>query len=247
MSPVLALFIGLLTALASTVAILDWCGIKPRDIRTGLTMSLSTRWKLVLMIGLVALSLGLSGFGFYRSLRPRIVERIVDRPVDRIVEKVVPQECPQPKQAKGSRQVPGVVIPPGTKIEATTNAPGSVATGVNTGTIIQGDAPPQITLAKLGENVPENGQFRTRFRLSVVTRRAFLLYLKATSPSLDGGIGWERDRLDPSQGGYPSSATNVFNGPGYAEEDVENVVAATYTVTLYTSKPDVVNLEYKAH
>jgi hypothetical protein len=52
----------------------------------------SQKWKLVVMLGLVGLTLCFSGYGFYRSLRPLVVEKVVEKPVDKIVS--VPQECP---------------------------------------------------------------------------------------------------------------------------------------------------------
>ncbi len=103
---------------------------------------------------------------------------------------------------------------------------------------------PQIKLTKLSENVPENGRFRTQFRMEIATQRAFVLYLKVTSPSLDGTIGWERD-VPPGHGGYSSFAMNAFNGPGYAEEDLQNVESGTYTVTLYTLHPGKIDVQYE--
>jgi hypothetical protein len=134
--------IDVLFALAALVAILDYFGIKPKQPIWGLAMPLSKNWKLLLMLGLVGLSLALSGYGYYRSSRPKIVEKIVDRPVERIVEKLVPQECPKPaecpkpkSQQPRASENPAVVIPPNSKIEATTMSPDSAAVGVNTGTV----------------------------------------------------------------------------------------------------------------
>jgi len=87
--------IDAIVALAALVAILDYFGLKPKHPLWGLAMPLNRNWKLGIMLGLVAASLGLSGYGFYRSLRPRIVERIVEKPVDRVVERVVQAECPK--------------------------------------------------------------------------------------------------------------------------------------------------------
>jgi formylglycine-generating enzyme required for sulfatase activity len=60
--------------IGATIAILNYFGVKPK---AGV-MPPSRQWKLFLMLGLVALSLGLSGYGFYRSLHPQIVEQIVE-------------------------------------------------------------------------------------------------------------------------------------------------------------------------
>lgn len=132
--------IDVIVGLGSLVVILDYFGIKPKQPLWGLAVPLSRNWKLGIMLCLVATSLGMSGYAFYRSLRPKIVERIVEKSVDRIVEKVVPQECPtvEPVKAKPdakSRGKGSVNISPGATITATTNAPDSAAVGINTGTV----------------------------------------------------------------------------------------------------------------
>src|SRR6202011_3463219 len=75
----------------------------PKKPVWGLAMPLSRNWKLVIMLVLVAASLGLSGYGIYRSLRPKIVERIVEN--DRPVPVSVP--CP-PEPAKEIHKKTGV-------------------------------------------------------------------------------------------------------------------------------------------
>jgi|SRR5208283_3414782 len=59
-----------LFALAALVAILDYFKVKPTQPLWGIAMPLSRNLRLATMLGLVALSLALSGYGFYRSLRP---------------------------------------------------------------------------------------------------------------------------------------------------------------------------------
>jgi hypothetical protein len=78
---------------AAIVAILDYFGIKPKAGIGGIAMPLSRRWKLAMMLGLMAVSLGLSGYGFYRSLHPQIIEKIVEKPIERIAP------CPEQKAA----------------------------------------------------------------------------------------------------------------------------------------------------
>jgi hypothetical protein len=140
-----------LIALAALVAILDYFGVKPKQPMWGLSMPLNRNWKLAMMLSLVASSLVFSGYGYYRSSRPLIVERIVEKPVDRIVEKpverIVQRDCPAPTKFRpsaiptkaspppGAATTSPVVIPPNTKIEATTKAPNSAAVGINTGTV----------------------------------------------------------------------------------------------------------------
>ena len=94
MSPGWRLFLEILGAAASVAVILDYMGIKPTPAAWGSIMALNQKWKLFIMLGLVGLSVWFSGYGFYRSLHPKIVEKIVEKPVDRIVEKVVPGQCP---------------------------------------------------------------------------------------------------------------------------------------------------------
>jgi len=143
MSPGWALFLEMLGALASVVVILDYFGIKPTAQAWVSIIALRQKWKLVIMLGLVGLTLWFSGYGFYRSLRPKIVEKTVEKPVDRIVEKVVPAQCPAPqsvppthqKVTSGSGGRSAITLPLGATINATTNAPNSAAVGINTGTL----------------------------------------------------------------------------------------------------------------
>jgi len=102
-----------LIGLAAFVAILDYFGFKPKQPLWGQAMPLSRKWKLAMMLGLVASSLCLSSYSFYRSLHPKIVEKIVEKPVDRIVEKLVPQECPStPVSSRQHSDKPKTPPPP---------------------------------------------------------------------------------------------------------------------------------------
>jgi hypothetical protein len=93
--------VDLIACLAGLVAILDYFGIKPKRKAEGGSMSLSRKWKLVIMLALVASSLGLSLYSFYRSRHPKIVEKIIEKPVEKIVEKpvdrIVEKTLPCPK------------------------------------------------------------------------------------------------------------------------------------------------------
>lgn len=97
----IAHMVDCVVALAALVAILDYFGIKPKRPLWGILMPLSRNWKLGIMLTLVAASLGMSGYGIYHSLRPKVVEKTVtvtvEKPVDRIVEKIVQAECPKPQ------------------------------------------------------------------------------------------------------------------------------------------------------
>jgi len=132
--------LNILLGIAALVAILDYFGLKPKQRLGGSTMPLSRKWKLAIMLFLVASSLSLSIYSFYRSRHPKIVEKIVEKPV--VVEKIIKPECPKStpptdKLHKGtqSSNQSAVFIPPNTAITATTNAPDSAAVGINTGTV----------------------------------------------------------------------------------------------------------------
>jgi hypothetical protein len=89
------------------------------------------------------LSLGLSVYAYYRSLRPKIVERIVEKPVEKIVEKIVPTQCPKPS----TPVKPGVVPskPPSAVAPSSQNCPNGVCIGgENSGTAtVNNFAPPE--------------------------------------------------------------------------------------------------------
>lgn len=76
-----------LLAIAAIVAILDYFGIKPKGLPSWRVMPLSRKWKLAMMLLLVAAALGMSGYSFYRAMRPKIIERVVEKPI--------PVPCPQ--------------------------------------------------------------------------------------------------------------------------------------------------------
>ncbi|HEX4487064.1 MAG TPA: hypothetical protein VH088_12400 [Terriglobales bacterium] len=109
-------FLNVLFGLAALVAVLDYFGIKPRRKVDGPKMSLNRAWKLAIMLFLVALSLGLSGYSLYRSRHPKVVEKIIEKPVDRIVEKIVKPDCPilesKPKAQPKVRPKPTAALPP---------------------------------------------------------------------------------------------------------------------------------------
>src|SRR5208283_4620234 len=94
-----------IVTLAALVAILDYFGIKPKRPLWGLLMPLSKNWKLGIMLMLVVSSLAMSGYGFYRALRPKVVEKTVTVTVEKPVEKFVKADCPKPDpSAKSSRK-----------------------------------------------------------------------------------------------------------------------------------------------
>jgi hypothetical protein len=118
MSPGWELTLGIVGGAASIAVILDYFGIKPSALAWQSIMALSQKWKLVIMLGLVCLTLSFSGYGFYRSLRPHVIEKIVEKPVDRVVEKerIVQAECPKTDtkgtaKSKANKDSPPVTPP----------------------------------------------------------------------------------------------------------------------------------------
>jgi hypothetical protein len=123
----------LITTVAAVLSLFPLFGVDLRGIKKPNRM-----W---VALGLSLLSVCLSSFAAYRFFRPRVRDKIVEKPVEKIVEKLVPQECPKPqtptpvhpKARTDSNQ--SQIVPPGTTINATTNAPNSAAVGINTGTV----------------------------------------------------------------------------------------------------------------
>jgi hypothetical protein len=127
------------------------------------------------------------------------------------------------------------------------SAPNGIA---NSGTIIgnptvnNGELPPQITMTKVNNNLAEaDGRFKTQFRLAIVTQRAIMLHLKIVSPSLVGDMELSED-VPASQGQPGFMFRGLYVGPGYAERTVQDISAGAYIVTVYSSKPETINLEY---
>jgi hypothetical protein len=120
--------LNVLFGLAALVAILDYFGIKPKQRADGVKMTLSRRWKLAIMLTLVAASLGLSGYSFYRSRHPKIIEKIIEKPVEKIVEKLVPQECPKCESAAITGKKKAAAPPPQTQSGQDNVQTGSITT-----------------------------------------------------------------------------------------------------------------------
>lgn len=143
---------GLVVTVAAIFQILDYWGLRPRTDDGGVPMPFSRKWKLTIMLGLTAISLGLSGYGFYRSLRPRIVERTVT--IEKPVEKIVQAECPRteskattPKTSKPKRDAD--VAAPAEPQQTTINAPNGI--GISGGNVehptVNNFAPPEPNIA----------------------------------------------------------------------------------------------------
>jgi hypothetical protein len=191
MNPGWTLFLEIVGAIASIVVILDYFGIKPEAGAWGVIMALNQKWKLVIMLLLVGLSVAFSGYGFFRALRPKIVERVVEKPVEKIVEKVVPQECPpvpsatlkhstKPKRSPQSDTLKGKTV---TKTDAPSEPPikqdcggGNCAAsvgqqgGVTAGQInVNGPLPPVYTFT---EEVVPGTDGRKKINVHIHTDRA---------------------------------------------------------------------------
>ncbi len=133
-------------------------------------------------------------------------------------------------------------VPPSVIAQGITNAPNSMAAGINNGAMIQGDAPPQFTVSPVTENVSQaNGLYETQFKVQVTTARAIVLHVKASALNLVGNLKIDDER-PPGQGGksFTSSGTS---GSGYTEEDYSNIESGGYFLTVQTSQPEKVRLE----
>ncbi len=106
--------------------------------------------KIWLALGLAVASVLLSGFATYHFFRPRIVDRVVEKIVEKPVDVPVPVPCPektkQPSLPPHKSSQSKVELLPGTTINAATNAPDSIAVGINTGTINKANDPNKGTI-----------------------------------------------------------------------------------------------------
>lgn len=198
-------------------------------------------WLLVLIFG----GLAFSGYGFYiANKRPKEITKVVEKPVEKIVEKLITKECPKLAPSKAGK---ALVIPPGTTIQGTTNAPDSMAAGINTGTMIKGDAPPTFKLSKISANVPDGNVYKTVFELAVSTKHGLLLHLKATSPSLTGPIMVEK-KVPPQENDGDGGMMLEDMGPatnGVATVKVPNLDSGTYIIKVSSTKPDNILVTYE--
>jgi hypothetical protein len=144
--------VDLVVTVAALFQILDYWGIRPGDRSAPLL--LGRKWKLAIMLGLMAVSLGLSGYGFYRSLRPKIVEKTIT--VEKIVEKVVPQNCPQPPApTKPKKSSAAKAANPPTVSTSGSDSPGVGSINQGAGSIAQvGGSGNQATVNNLEKPVP---------------------------------------------------------------------------------------------
>ncbi|HXC42218.1 MAG TPA: hypothetical protein VNY51_01705 [Candidatus Dormibacteraeota bacterium] len=178
MGPGWTLFFEILGAAASVAVILDYLGIKPSAIAWGSIMALNQKWKLVIMLALVGLSLFFSGYGFYRSLRPRIVERTVT--IEKPVEKIVQAECPKaeskattPKTLKPKKDAATIPVEPQ---QTTINAPNGI--GISGGNVenptVNNFGPPPVTFRWGAESVTStNAKFQYETTVTVTPSDAY--------------------------------------------------------------------------
>lgn len=198
-----------------------------------------------------------SGYGFYlANKRPKVVEkvveksvdRIVEKPVEKIVEKVVPAKCPKPLECPKAQAA--LVVPAGSNITATTNAPDSMAAGINTGTMIKGDAPPEFSLTPVSENIQSGAVFRSRYKLNVVTKRTITLQITARASSLVETIDFEKEPPPPPPPGQPGPGGDAL-GPmmvkpawqGVATASVSNITTGTYYVTVSSNRAEKIKID----
>jgi len=123
--------LNIVVGLAAIVAVLDYFGVKPRGVSARALMPLARRWKLGVMLALVVASLALSGYSFYRSLRPKTIEKIIEKPVERIVTKECPKDSPRHNTETPRKPKPTTSSPPAQTATGSNN--GQVGGGVTTG------------------------------------------------------------------------------------------------------------------
>lgn len=189
-------------------------------------------------MGIAIISLCVSSGAFYYFFRPRVVEKPVDRIVDRVVDKPVVVPCPEPKRAS----IPGIKVQSGAHVEGVTNAPNSMAAGINTGTMMQGDVAPQFSQSISQKNALIGGAYETTFAVQVTTNHTFVMQLKAKGTSMVDGFRVEK-HVSPEVWGYSIQMTDVVFGPRSGTANVQNVTSGTYNVTIKTTAPDDVILE----
>jgi len=227
--------IVVISTISGLVVILDWLGIRPSEPVWGLLMPLSRNWKLGIMIGLMMVSFGFSARGYYRSLHPKIVEKIVEKPVDRIVDRVVekhvPVPCPKPKA--------GINVQAGATVEGNANAPNSMAAGINTGTMMQGDVSPQFSRAIIRLNESKNGMFETAFTVQVTTNHPFVMQIVATGHY----IADFRVMPPLAAGAINVNLQNSTISATRASGSLQNVTSGRYLITVVTNQPDNVDLD----
>lgn len=157
---------------------------------------------------------------------------------------VFPQEQAPRQAVRMVRPRHESILPNGSTINATTNAPESAAVGINTGSITIGDTLPQFKLATLSENVMDGSYFRTDFRLEISAKRAILLHLEVTAPSLVDDLQFEREK-EPQEGGDAVIQKNRFSGPGFIRTNVTDVEPGSYVISVHTVKSDKVRVVYR--
>lgn len=164
---------GAIAALAALLYILEFFGFKPKERLWGLQMPLSRNWKLFILLALVILSLSMSGYGFYRALRPKIVEKTV--------EKVVSAECPNPQTLTKPKVIAkspsSGAKRPARPIGSVTQGPGSAFSqnqsgGITAGTVNVGPPPANLTYQEeLVSSPPESGEGLQVMKVRITTDR----------------------------------------------------------------------------
>src|SRR5216684_365299 len=193
---------------------------KPKGVRLALSLSI--------------LSVCMSAFAAYHFFNPRILEKIIEKPIDRVVEKQVPVPCPKPKQSTS-----GIDVQPGERVEGNANAPNSMAAGINTGTMMQGDVSPQFSTSAT-RNEPKNGKFETTFTVNVTSNHIFTMQIVVT-----GHYIADFDALpEPAAGafGVTSQMLGESVSSTRASGSLQNVSAGRYFVTVTTTQADNVQL-----
>jgi len=184
-------------------------------------------------VALVSLSVSLGAF--YYFFRPRIREKITEKPVDRVVEKTVERQVPVPCP-KTKSMTPGIAIQKGAQVQGITNAPNSMAAGINTGTMMQGDVSPQLVKSLISENEKETNGYVTKFAVQVTTNHIFPMQVVVTGKYITNFNAM-------GDGDFGSSMMNVMVSPQRGSGTVQNIHSGRFVVTVFTSQPDTIALE----
>jgi hypothetical protein len=188
-------------------------------------------------ISISLVSLAVSGMAFYYFFRPRVREKIVEKPVDRIVEKQVsvPVPCPKRQKANG-----GIEVQSGSHVEGVANAPGSMAAGINTGSMELGDVSPKFAKNLIAANTPKNGGFETTFAIQVTSNHIFVMQVTVAGSYISDF------HVTPDVTGKVVVAAIMQGkavGPTGGVGSLQSVSAGKYLVTVQTTRPDNVSVD----
>ncbi|MGH9685600.1 MAG: hypothetical protein ACRD5K_00725 [Candidatus Acidiferrales bacterium] len=222
-------------AIASLISILDYFGLKPKELSRWYPMALNRKFKLIIMLGLVTAALGMSGYNFYRSLRPKIVEKLVEKVAERPVALPSPESTgkllTKPKEGSHSTISQQQTGKNNIQSGSITQGSNSIAqVGITNQITVEGIRPPEISIAATTiQNVPDEDLFKSEFDLTVKA--------DAMVPNLYIRVYGLIDHLEivPRKPGlFFLGHGGVRNG--YAFSNIQSAIGS-YTITVYSKVP----------